>query len=191
MWDYGKRWVSPFQYPVVRFSSCTFRVSVPIIYDWYLQWVQFVSHPDRSWSPLTDCTGPIWLQESWTLVSALIHFHPLFWILLYRPGGCIADLLVLNSISWPYETVLCVCVLSLAQPFATPWTVALQAPLSMELSRQGYWSGVPFPSPRDLPNPGIKPQSSALQADFFTVWATREAFYFNQLTFILGPTFSF
>ena len=128
MCDYGKRWVYPFQYPVVRFSSCTFRVSVPIICDWYLQWVQFVSHPDRSWSPLTDCTGPIWLQESWTLVSALIHFHPLFWILLYRPGGCIADLLVLNSISWPYETVLCVCVLSLAQPFATPWTVALQSP---------------------------------------------------------------
>ena len=39
--------------------------------------------------------------------------------------------------------------------FATPWTVAYQAPLSMRFSRQGYWSGLPFPSPRDLPNPGI------------------------------------
>ena len=47
----------------------------------------------------------------------------------------------------------------------TSWTVALQAPLSMELSRQGYQSGVPFPSLGDLPNPGIKPGSSALQAD--------------------------
>ena len=48
----------------------------------------------------------------------------------------------------------------------TPWTtVARQAPLSMEFSRQEYWSGLPFPSPRDLPNPGIEPRSPALQAD--------------------------
>ena len=49
--------------------------------------------------------------------------------------------------------------------FATPWTVAHQAPPSMGFSRQGYWSGLPFPSPGDLPNPGIKPRSPALQAD--------------------------
>ena len=49
--------------------------------------------------------------------------------------------------------------------FATPWTVAHQAPLSMGFSRQGYWSGLPFPSPGDLPNPGIEPRSPALQAD--------------------------
>ena len=48
---------------------------------------------------------------------------------------------------------------------ATPWTVARQAPLSMGFSRQEYWSGLPFPSPRDLPNPGIEPRSPALQAD--------------------------
>ena len=47
----------------------------------------------------------------------------------------------------------------------TPWTVALQAPLSMGFSRQKYWSGLPFPSPGDLPNPGIKPETPALQAD--------------------------
>ena len=41
--------------------------------------------------------------------------------------------------------------------FATPWTVACQAPLSMRFSRQEYWSGLPFPSPGDLPDPGIKP----------------------------------
>ena len=49
--------------------------------------------------------------------------------------------------------------------FATPWTVAHQAPLSMEFSRQEYCSGLPFPSPGDLSNPGIKPGSPALQAD--------------------------
>ena len=48
---------------------------------------------------------------------------------------------------------------------ATPWTVACQAPLSMGFSRQEYWSGLPFPSPGDLPNPGIEPGSSTLQAD--------------------------
>ena len=47
----------------------------------------------------------------------------------------------------------------------TPWTVANKPPLSMEFSRQEYWSGLPFPSLEDLPNPGIKPGSPALQAD--------------------------
>ena len=55
--------------------------------------------------------------------------------------------------------------LSTVQLFATLWTVAYQAPQSMGFSRQEYWSGVPFPSPGDLPNPGIEPRSRALQAD--------------------------
>ena len=46
-----------------------------------------------------------------------------------------------------------------------PWTVAYKAPLSMEFSRQEYWSGLPFPSPGDLPDPGIEPRSPTLQAD--------------------------
>ena len=48
---------------------------------------------------------------------------------------------------------------------ATPWTVACQAPLSVRFSRQEYWSGLPFPSPGDLPHPGIEPRSPALQVD--------------------------
>ena len=55
--------------------------------------------------------------------------------------------------------------LSRVRLFVTPWTVAHQAPPSMEFSRQDYWSGLPFPSPADLPNPGIKPGSPAWQAD--------------------------
>ena len=55
--------------------------------------------------------------------------------------------------------------LSHVRLFGTPWIVAYQAPLSMGFSRQEYWSGLPFPSPRDLPNPGIKPRSPALQKD--------------------------
>ena len=59
---------------------------------------------------------------------------------------------------------------SVMSDFATLQTVALQAPLSVGFSRQEYWSGLPFPPSGNLPNPGIKPQSLALQADrFFTV----------------------
>ena len=53
----------------------------------------------------------------------------------------------------------------LVQLFLTPWTVACQAPLSMGFSRQEYWSGLPFPSPGDLPDLGIEPVSPELQAD--------------------------
>ena len=63
---------------------------------------------------------------------------------------------------------MCVCVcksLSRVRLFVTLWTVARQAPLSMGFSRQEYWSGLPFPSPGDLPNPGIEPGSPALPAD--------------------------
>ena len=55
--------------------------------------------------------------------------------------------------------------LSPVRLFVTPWTVAYQAPSSMGFSRQGYWSGLPFPSPGDLPNQGIEPGSPTLQAD--------------------------
>ena len=52
--------------------------------------------------------------------------------------------------------------------FATPWTVAYYTPLSMRFSRQEYWSGLPFPSPEDLPDSGIEPRSPALQVDALT-----------------------
>ena len=62
----------------------------------------------------------------------------------------------------------CACLLSCfsrVQLCATPWTVARQASLSMGFSRQEYWSGLPCPPPGDLPTPGIKPRSPALQVD--------------------------
>ena len=60
-----------------------------------------------------------------------------------------------------------VLLLSHVPLFATLWTVAHQVPLSMGFLRQEYWRGLPFPSPGDLPNPGIKPLSSALAGGFF------------------------
>ena len=56
-------------------------------------------------------------------------------------------------------------LLSRVRLFAIPWTVAYQAPPSMEFSRQEYWSGLPFPAPGDLPNPRIEPGSPTSEAD--------------------------
>ena len=67
-----------------------------------------------------------------------------------------------------------VCVL-VASNSAAPWTVAHQAPLSMEFSWQEYWSGVPFLPLGDLPDPGIESASPALAGGFFTASATWEA----------------
>ena len=77
----------------------------------------------------------------------------------------------LNGLNPFFAGTICVCVCVCVshsghiQLFATPWTVAHQAPLSMKVSRQEYWSGLPFPSPGHHPDPGIKPRSSALQVD--------------------------
>ena len=71
---------------------------------------------------------------------------------------------------WAEVTLLCetyMCMLSHVQLFVTPWIVAWQVSLSMGLSQQEYWSGLPFPSPGDLPDPGIKPASPALAGIFF------------------------
>ena len=65
----------------------------------------------------------------------------------------------------------CVLVAQSCLTFTIPWTISHQAPLSIEFSRQEYWSGLPFPSPGDLPNPGMEPPSlvsSALAGRFFT-----------------------
>ena len=62
----------------------------------------------------------------------------------------------------------------MADSFATTWTVARQTPLSMGFSRQEYWSGWPFPSHRDLPNPVIKPMSLASAGGFFTTDSPRK-----------------
>ena len=69
---------------------------------------------------------------------------------------------------------------SVVSDSVTPWTVACQAPLSMEFSRQEYWSGQPFPTPGDLPDPGIKPMSAAsptLAGRFFTLMPPRKPNY--------------
>ena len=76
---------------------------------------------------------------------------------------------VFNGMSSPWNALFClsewVKSISRVRVFATPCTVVYQAPQSMDFSRQEYWSGLPFPSPGDLPNPGFEPGSPTLQAD--------------------------
>ena len=69
--------------------------------------------------------------------------------------------------SW-ISSSIAVAVLSHVQLFVAPWTAGCQASLSLEFPRQEYWSGLPFPPPGDLPNPGVEPASSALAGRFFT-----------------------
>ena len=82
--------------------------------------------------------------------------------------------------------------LSRVRLLATPWAAAYQAPPSMGFSRQEYWSGLPFPSPGDLPDPGIESGSAALQADAlaseppgklgYSLWGCKELHTTGQLT---------
>ena len=71
---------------------------------------------------------------------------------------------------------------------ATPWARARQAPLCMGFSRQEYWSGLPFPSPGDLPDPGIEPTSPSLQADALTSEPLR---WYKSFVAVCGLTFCF
>ena len=82
-----------------------------------------------------------------------------------------------------FMSVKYICMLSRVRLFATPWTVAHQVSLSMGFPRQEYWSGLPFPSPRDLLDPGIESSSlvsPALANEFFTTSAIWEAIYVSK-----------
>ena len=94
--------------------------------------------------------------------------------LLARKQQCGRVSHLFSNLNYSHQVVLllCACVaLSHVLLFATPWTVACQDPLSMGFSRQEYWSGLPFPPPGSLPDPGIKsayPAPPALASKFFT-----------------------
>ena len=82
-------------------------------------------------------------------------------------------LIFLTPLMWKrkFESLSCVRL------FEIPWTVICQAPLSMEFSRQNYWSGLPFPSPGNFPSPGMEPTSPAPAGGLFTIWAIWEAWF--------------
>ena len=112
--------------------------------------------PWRIW-PLLIVT---WVEHGWVHLQLCLWGHP-----TARPLK-ISMLETWSMLSHGFETE--VKSLSRVWLFATPWIVAYHAPPSMGFSRQEYWSGLPFPSPGDLPDPGIEPESPAFQADALT-----------------------
>ena len=141
-------------FPILLFSSISLHCSLKA----YLSLLLFGTlHSDGYIFPFLLCL-------------LLLFFSQLFISFLKQPF-CLAALLFLGMILVTASfTMLKVKVKSVSHVrlFATPWTVAYHAPLSMGFSRQEYWSGFPFPSQGDLPNPGIEPGSPAFQADTLT-----------------------
>ena len=128
-------------------------------------WCAAVHGVAKSWTRLSDRTelnrslgvGPCTKVALLFLGCSSLSLHPL-------PSLIICVWLF----GTPWTVKVKVKSLSRVQLFATPWTIAHQASPSMGFSRQEYWSGLPVPSPGDLPNPGIEPRSPALQADALT-----------------------
>ena len=102
----------------------------------------------------------------WVISHCIYMYHILFHSSLGGHLGSFHVLTMKNSTAMNIEGE--VKSLSHVWLFATLWSIAHQTPLSMGFSRQEYWSGLPFPSPGDLPNPGIEPRSPTLQADALT-----------------------
>ena len=139
------------------------------------------------WSDRTGCIRP-WLNGFELNVSKTLYLTPFSLAFIDQNiySSFSIFLLPLESIN-SVSTHLSVCVpshFSCVHLFATLWTVAHQAFLSMGFSRQGYWSGSPCPPPGHLPNPGIEPvslMSLALAGEFFTTSTTRDALMVRSL----------
>ena len=119
----------------------------------------------------------LWIIADQAPTSEISQARKLEWVSMPSSRGSSQPrdwtLCLLGLLHWQVESLapalLRVCSevksLSRVRLFVTPWTVPYKAPLSMEFSRHEYWSGLPFPSPGDLPHPGIKPGSPTLQAE--------------------------
>ena len=124
-----------------------------------------------------SCFSPVWLLEIlWTVACqaplSMEFSRQEYWSGLpcpppgdlpdQRSSSCLFHLLLWQAPPGKHSTALALSRFSRVRLFTTPCTVAHQAPLSIGFSRQECWSGLPFPSPGDLPDPGIEPGSSAL-----------------------------
>ena len=127
------------------------KIRVPILYNFYFQ---------------NLCSLTIGVSSPVSVYTAIfIHFYTFFRV-------CFSSTSALFMLLWLcLDNDMCVQLLGHALLFATPWTTACQAPLSMGFPRQEYWSGLPFPPPVDLRSPGTEPSSPvspALAGRFFT-----------------------
>ena len=144
-----------------------------LLRSWIL-WVRNSAHTMGGLSLLCDVWDP-WVEDVKPKGSA---------ITLLSGGWCCW---LKQRITNRYQNYI-VCILSHIWLFATPWTVARQAPLSMGFSRQKYWSGFPCPPPGDLPHPGIESMSlmsPSLTSMFFTPWETLQGGFISYLINII------
>ena len=142
--------------------------------------------PRKTSSQFSTCFIPLFQKHCVHLYSwHLRNFHVIVILFVYNSWQCErlwytmnAEKYYLSKWVWLPPPITVVQSLSSLQLFATLWTVDHKAPLSMEFSRQEYWSGSPFPSPGDLPNPGTELRSPALQADSLPSEPPSPTFFF-------------
>ena len=121
----------------------------------------FISH----WASYQRKRLKLILKKLKEIVHSLLPIKYHLQAICSRPHSCIRTKIE-NHIFFILNLVIVIVkLLSHVQLFATPWTVDCQAPLTIGFSRQGYWSGLPCPSPGGLPDPGIETRSPALQVD--------------------------
>ena len=105
-----------------------------------------------------------------SLLSGVLVLDGLRWV-LWVARNRFTSILQIEGLDWiKYWQKICCCLVTKSYPssFATPWTIAHQTPLSMGFPRPKYWTGLPFPCPWDLLDPGIEPESPVLTGGFFT-----------------------
>ena len=129
---------------------------------------------ENGWHAKETARELLWLE--WSENRSRVRLHGRAWRrtveydVIYLGGGCGLWQIIQDLVSHYDDFIFYVesvesVIHSIMSDSETPWTAACQAPLSMEFSRSEYWRRLPFPSTGDLPNPGIKPGSPALQAD--------------------------
>ena len=151
---------------MTEFSSDSFFFNFTILYcfchisTWIHHRYTCVPHPEPS-SLLPPRTILLGSPSALHLVLCLWVCSTVSWVIVYGNLNRICVLLLCEN------CIVCQ-LLGHVWLFVTPWTGTPQAPLSMGFPRQEYWSGLPFPSPEDLPNPEIEPKFPALAGRFFT-----------------------
>ena len=105
-----------------------------------------------------------WSRKIFEILSFLLHFFIPLWFYFNFLSSVSSDVEISETLAFFFDGGL---VTQSCPTLVIPWTIACQVPLSTQFFRQKYWSGFPFPPPRDLPDPGIKLVSPILQADSF------------------------
>ena len=131
-------------------------------------WSSIHPHLHPSWNLQTFTKGLPW-QDLSSLMEIKVNLYVPFSQRDHSPTETITSLQAITR----YCHCPIVCMLGHVRLFMTPWTIAHQAPQSMGFPKQEYWSGLPFPPPRYLPDPGIEPESPALAGRFFTTESPR------------------